>query len=77
MGQIRHNHDGSYPLQQIPSSHRVFPLLLGGKDELVSLLTPVEVVEARQALGLGDDIQLVKLQVPGAHSPLYFITSAP
>ena len=47
-----------------------------GKDESVLFLTPVEVVEARQALGLGDDIQLVKLQVPGAHGPLYFITSA-
>ena len=48
-----------------------------GKDESVSLPTPVEAVEARQALGLGDDVPLVKLQVPGAHSPLYFITSAP
>ena len=48
-----------------------------GKDKLVSLPTPVEVIEARQALGLGDDVPLVKLQVPGAHGPLYFITSAP
>ena len=30
IGQIGHNHDGSYPLQWIPPPYRVFPSLLSG-----------------------------------------------
>ena len=45
---------------------------------VASVPTPVEAAEARQVLGLGNDVPLVKLQVPGAcSSPLFFITSAP
>ena len=43
-------------------------------DQSVSVPTAAE---ARQVLGLGNDVPLVKLQVPGAcGSPLFFITSA-
>ena len=49
-----------------------------GNDQSVSVPTPVEAAESRQVLGLGNNVPLVKLQVPGAcSSPLFFITSAP
>jgi hypothetical protein len=49
-----------------------------GKDQSVSDPTPAEALVARQVLGLGDEVPLVKLEVPDTNgSPLYFITSAP
>jgi hypothetical protein len=52
--------------------------VMRGKDQSVLDPTPAEALAARQVLGLGEEVPLVKLQVPDANgSPLYFITSTP
>ena len=49
-----------------------------GKDSSASAVTPTEALVARQTLGLGDTIPLVKLVVPAADgSSRHFITSTP